>query len=331
MTSVDALPVETVLEARAECPDDSRAQAALADALGAARAPRRAAGGSSWTLTVRVSRAPGARRGLEATAEIADDRGTLVAERTVTDRSAKACMPLARAVGAWATLVLDAEMNRAKDAAASAEPRPSAPAASASQIERDASLPVPAEAPASPAPQRTVEIGAMMFLRNGVSATGGVGGVSPYVSIEVAPSWMLRPALQLGWATGRTALDPNGDQTATFTQYAVRVDFCRRVPGNYIERRGIELDLCGGADGGILVLGNVQQEPAFRGAPAPSAARGNLALGPAAMLRGELGAGIALEVRGMIGMNVLRHGFASEGDVPLASADGELGVSWRLP
>jgi hypothetical protein len=50
-----------------------------------------------------------------AEAVIVDDAGTIVAQRTLSDRNLRSCLPLARAVGAWATLVLDAEMVRAKD------------------------------------------------------------------------------------------------------------------------------------------------------------------------------------------------------------------------
>jgi hypothetical protein len=330
VSSVDAVSVDAVLEARAECSDADRAQAVLADALTAARAPRRGREGR-WTVTVRVSRLP---KSLSAEAEIVDDRGTPVAQRTVTDKSAK-CAPVARAIGAWATLVLDAELVRAKDdadraEAAAAPPDPPVGAAAA---------PPPSGAPdgpfdgpygdGSPPPTRTLELGMMMYLRNAVATTGGVGGLAPYVSVEVARSWMLRPGLLLGRSTTAVPVDDSGT-TALFSQYGVRLDMCRRVPGNYIEHRGIELDLCAGLDASVLVPGELRQNPSAS-RPATAGTADRIAVGPSMILRGELGAGFALEIRGVGGINTITSGFGSEGDIPAFTASGELGVSWRLP
>ena len=72
--------------------------------------------------------------GKSVEAVIVDDAGTIVAQRTLTDRNAHACVPLARAVGAWASLVLDAELARAKDDDGSA-PSPSATTAGGGRLE----------------------------------------------------------------------------------------------------------------------------------------------------------------------------------------------------
>src|SRR5262245_57019033 len=116
---VDAIPVEVVVEATSACPDRARAQAALADALASARAPRRGGPARTWILRLAVDDEAKTKK---ATARILDDGGETVAEHTITDRSA--CTPLARALGAWASLVLDDELSRAREAADVPPPPP---------------------------------------------------------------------------------------------------------------------------------------------------------------------------------------------------------------
>lgn len=264
--------------------------------------------------------------GKSVDAIIVDDSGAVVARRTISDRAARGCLPLAKAVGAWASLVLDAELARAKDDDGS---KALAPPPSTS----DAPTPTPArerefrdagvvgDAPPRARPP-TIELGSMGYIRNGVSATGGVGGLSPYVTIEVSPGWVLRPALAFGRSTTRVPLDASGTQAAALSHLGTRVDFCRRIPGNYIERRGIELDLCAGIEGGIIT------SDALAGDRTGTAPR--FGIGPAANLRGELGAGLALEVRSLVGANLLTMPILDEARTPLVFAAAELGVSMRL-
>jgi hypothetical protein len=172
----------------------------------------------------------------------------------------------------------------------------------------------------------TIELGVMGYLRNGVTTTSGIGGVSPFVTIEVSPGWVLRPAFSVGWSTNSVSLAPSSSkfsETAYATQLALRLDFCRRFPGNYIERRGIELDLCAGIEAshvqsGTSTLGNTGMA-------------GRVAPGPAMNLRGELGGGLALEVRALVGANLVTTSLRNEDPVQRAFASGELGVSMRLP
>jgi len=107
--------------------------------------------------------------------------------------------------------------------------------------------------------------------------------------------------------------------------FAARADFCRRIPGNYIERRGIEADLCAGLETGIVT--SEQSGSAYPGGA--SALRAGM--GPSANLRGELGSGLALEVRGAFGLNYLNAPVYNEAPAPLVFASAELGVSVRLP
>lgn len=282
-------------------------------------------------MTVSSSRAEGSSTtkpaGKSVEAVIVDDAGTIVAQRTLTDRSARTCVPLARAVGAWASLVLDAELMRAKDDDGSA-PTPS-PASSvpgpvstdASPLERAAGRPVrdivsSSEGEPYARSPRSLELGTMVYLRNGVLASGAVSGLSPFVAIEFANAWIVRPSLAIGRSTQGTP--------TVINHLGGRADICRRIPGNYIERRGVEADLCVGMEGGVVTT---QTGPSARGANA-----GRLGVGPSATLRGELGWGVALELRGLAGANLLLSPLLSDDGQPsLLFAAAELGVSVRLP
>ncbi|MDB4940741.1 MAG: hypothetical protein JWP97_275 [Labilithrix sp.] len=309
---VDATVVEAVFEGGDECSDQARARAALNEALLAARAPTHggprphgaAATTGTWTVTMSVARSAAGARSAEAS--IVDDAGNVVAHRTLSDRSGRACLPLAHAVGAWASLVLDAEMNRARDELPAAPPPP------APRADRDADH-VDGPVGAAP-PMRTVEVGTMVYLRDGLATTGGMAGLSPFLTIELVPSWVLRPALFFGRSTGRVA---SAGDAAVLSHFGARADICRRIPGNYIERRGIEADLCGAIDGGVVTPGVGLARVPVR-----------LGTGPSVDLRGELGAGLALEVRALVGANLVQFAGAA---TPLVFADAELGLSMRLP
>jgi hypothetical protein len=335
---VDAVVVEAVLEARGGCSDQEQARAALNEALLAARAPthggRRQHGprptpaateaAAHWTVTMTLASAGSAPKSVEAV--IVDDAGTIVAQRTLTDRSARACLPLARAVGAWASLVLDAEMNRARDddrdpAAASVTSfagsvRPTTTTSSAVEVGggRQGTVVDSAPEPVAPVATKAIELGTMVYLRNGLTQTGGVAGLSPYLTVELTPSWVLRPALFFGRATERVGAI-EGAEGVVVSHLGTRTDFCRRVPGNYIERRGVEADLCAGVEAGIVT---------------PSKGTNTIArvgTGPSVNMRGELGGGLALELRALLGANLLQ--FAAE-RTPLVFASAELGVSVRF-
>ncbi len=348
MNAVDALAVEVVLESQADCSDLERARAALSEALVAARAPAHggsghrgprstspggASAGAHWTMTMTVASSPpaGPTRGSSRSAAtksveavIVADAGTIVAQRTLTDRNPRACLPLARAVGAWASLVLDAELVRAKDEDGTLT-TPAAADGVASTL-RDPSLRLVRTYPdadtgastdatqSSPPTERALEIGSMVYVRNGMLATGGMAGISPFVAVELANAWVLRPSLAFGRSTqGAVGMSHVGG----------RADICRRIPGNYTERRGIEADLCAGFEGGVLTS---QSSPGTRGDSV-----GRAGVGPAATLRGELAGGVALEVRGLVGANFVQSALAGQAGAPLVFAAAELGISVRLP
>src|SRR5690606_10174253 len=112
-----------------------------------------------------------------ADAQIDDDEGRVVARRSLSDSTAGSCLALVHAVSAWAEVVLDDELARAHEDAGRRERevapkrldrRPITPVVVAARP-ADAARPVDAdEAAARPgtAPQRTFEVGTMLFLRN---------------------------------------------------------------------------------------------------------------------------------------------------------------------
>ena len=316
MSVVDALPVDAVIESSSDCSDRARADAALASALSAARGPRVGPAGTdrSWRLVMSVrSTAPGTR---SAEAQIADDTGRVDAERTVNDRTSGSCLALARAVGAWAQIVLDEELARTPANPEARAERAETVSAPRPRAETSIARPPDADAPAlSLRPTgavRSVEAGTMLFLRNGVAATGGIFGASPFVAVGFGESWVVRPAILVGTSTSR--VPPDASRSANVTAVGGRLDVCRRWPGNYIDRRGIELDACAGGD--VVYVASALE----------SAVRGSL--GPSAIIRGELGANLALEIRGLVGANLARSGLGP--DAPFFVAAAELGGSVRF-
>jgi hypothetical protein len=253
--------------------------------------------------------------GLRAEGEITDATGAPVAHRSV-ERSEPECVGLARAIGVWASLVLDAEVERAK---AAPTPPPPPPVSEG--------WPAPAPPPEKPSPEtelflahapgeRQIEIGAASFVMSG-TGTGLLAGGSLFVVDEVAAGWFLRPALLAGGTVFQIL--PEDQAEATFG--AVRFDACKRIPGNYLERRGIQVDLCAGPEAGVLNL---------QGGPAP-ATLPYLAAGPSVALRGELASDLSVMVGGAAELNIL--GQTADGGTVNPSlwiARVELGVSWRL-
>ena len=334
-----AEPPNIVFEQPAPCSDAARAEALLRRTLAPARAPR-----ASWTVTMRVSAAT-------AEGEITDDTGAPVAHRVLVKGTAE-CAGVARAVGVWASLVLDAELHRQPD-----DPIVSKLTISSSAAENKANASSPKTAdlpPLWPAPainetpspeqfailrhapdQRSLELGVSSFLMGGTGA-GALAGPALYAVIEVGDGIFLRPTL----AFGRTLeeLKPSGDVYGTWG--ITRFDTCLRIPGFYRDRRGMQLDTCAGADVGFLHFDQSSANAVSTsdaGPPSRAAARTIpfLAFGPSLGLRGELGSELAVELRGVLGLNVIREtfqdpAFGSRVDPPLLGGRVELGLSWRV-
>jgi hypothetical protein len=124
--------------------------------------------------------------------------------------------------------------------------------------------------------------------------------------------WVLRPSLAIGTSTAPIASNTPGGANVTY--FGGRIDFCRRIPGNYIDRRGLEVDLCGGGDGGVAAskINDVVRA----------------SLGTSVVLRGELGNNFGVETRMTVGANLLRGGLGE--DAPFFVAAGEVGGSVRF-
>jgi hypothetical protein len=305
-------PPKIVLEQPAPCSDGQKAAETLRRALAPSLAPRPA-----WTVSVRFERTA---THLSAEGEITDELGAPVAHRGMKQDSGE-CSALARAVGVWASLVLDAEMERAS----SAPPPPPVPGRRTAPL-AEAPSPSPEQLWPAPAPQekpqpearlllahpegeRTIEVGLTSFLMGG-TGSGIVAGPSAFAVFEVGRGWFLRPTV----AIARTLEDLSPSSHATWA--AARFDACGRVPGFYLERRGIQLDICGGAEGGVL--------------DGSSWVLPFAAVGPSMGLRGELGGDLSAMVRAVAEVNLLRNTSTPGVDPDLFVGRAEVGLSWRI-
>lgn len=323
-TTVDTTePPRIVFEAPPQCRDGEGAGLALRSGLSSARAPT-----SGWILTLRIERAvePAGPR-LRATSDLSDGNGTRVAHRELSE-TASECSGLARAVGVWAGLVLDAEVEKAK--ALTSEPVPSIAAAAAegsAGTTVSSGWPPPAEPePATPEhdwylhheDSRSLELGAGVFLMSG-SGGGALAGPVVFGVIESGHGIYLRPSLAFGQTL--TSIPPSNVRSATWG--AGRFDGCLRLPGLYSQHHGMQLDLCAGADVGMT---HVQ---AVTGTDMPY-----LAVGPSLDLRGELGGRLAALLRVVAALDTLRGSYVDNSgateQAPLVSARLEAAFSWDV-
>jgi hypothetical protein len=322
-------PPRIVVDSKASCADAEGAEGLLHDALRAARAP-----GHAWTVTMSVE--PTAEHAVHADGKITDGLGLLVAERILTVPAGD-CRGLARGVGVWASLVLEQEVARRRatmggsPAAQGSSGSPSPAAQSAASLgwqaadsqSTDSLWPAPATLEKPPAEgewylhhdrddPRTLELGIAGFLMSGAGA-GAMVGVSPYAVIEAGRGVFLRPAL----AVAQTLSALNSPPIVDALWMAGRFDACLRVPGLYTQNRGIQIDLCGGADFGVL-------DDSTDDVVVPY-----VSVGPSLDLRGELGSSLAASIRAVTGINATS---ATTGplSLPLWSGRLELAFSWKV-
>ena len=112
-------------------------------------------------------------------------------------------------------------------------------------------------------------------------------------SSRSSDSFFLRPSLG-----GAASL---GGGTAAY--FDGRIDACLRVPGNYVEHRGLLLDTCAGTE-----LAGLYHVPAsVGGAPGPATTDAIFAISPTIGLRGDLASDLAVEVRGLADFNIAPH------------------------
>jgi hypothetical protein len=318
-----------VFESHSRCNDSHAAEELLREVLSRSRAP-----GHAWVVAMRIDgTTPGV---LHGEGEITNDAGAAVGHRVFTGKPGD-CRGLASAVGIWASLALDAELKRPRpvetsegqddarppapgatavmsadmpggDDATDAPPGVAPPGAPPERVEPPppADLPVPvsaAEKASRSEDDHMVEIGASGFLMTG-SGGGLLVGASPFALVEVSKGIFLRPSIAIGGTVP--------GQEPGVTLFATRFDGCLRVAGVYTNLQGMQLDLCGGADLGVLVA-----DHSFP----------YMAVGPSIDLRGELGGDLAIILRGLFGFNVFHQ---DELDTPLLAGRGEVALSWRL-
>ena len=315
-------PPQIVFEGRRQCVDAPGAEALLDRSLAAARAPS-----AGWVLFVRLERV-GA-NALRADGDVIDETGASVAHRVLSGSPAN-CAGLARAMSVWASLVLDTELARP---IASKRTTALAPLAggSAAPADRAAGTSIPARPPAdidgplgehkdthaplidkqgqpydsvpSAKEPRALEIGLGTFL---MTNTGGKAlvGVTPHAVVPTGHGFLLRPALSFG----ESLPGPSSD-----TQWlSARLDVCSRLHGLYASGGGLQLDLCGGPDVGLMVesAGSMRTTAPY------------LSLGPSVDLRGDLLQDISVVLRAVAGFDLVPVG---------ASGRMELALAWRMP
>ena len=312
-------PPQIVFEGRTQCVDAPGAEALLDRSLAAARAPT-----VGWVLFVRVERV-GA-NALRADGDIIDESGASIAHRVLSGSPAN-CAGLARAMSVWASLVLDAALARPVtsrgsaalapvDAAspAHADPATATPASAHPTVEiggppshttlTDEQRPSYDSVPASGRDEaRAWEIGLGTFL---MTNTGGKGfmGVAPHAVIPTGDGFLLRPALSFGESLPGSISD---------TQWlSARIDVCSRLRGLYPRGGGLQLDLCGGPDVGLLI------EPTG----STRTAGPYLSLGPSIDLRGDLLQDVSVVLRTVAGLDLVPIG---------VSGRIELALAWRMP
>ena len=290
-------PPHIVIENPERCADAAIAEDVLRHGLAQARAPRR-----GWHVTMHVEPGQNRSRALSAEGDITDSEGVNVAHRFLAGSSTN-CAALARALGVWGSLVLDAELVRAS--APPSEPQPSPapppnplPAATLvdpSTPERDSAL--------AHDDTRRVEIGLGGFV---MAQTAGkpFAGITPSVVVDTGHGLFLRPAVAFG-----ESLPQDGPYAQWF---AGRMDACTRWQGLYSNGHGLAITVCGGAEGGLT------HDTGAAGAPN----KGYLAFGPGIDLRGEIAENMSAELRGVGGLDVFPDGW---------SGRFELALSWRMP
>jgi len=318
------VPPAVVVDAHDVCANLEQAQDSLKASLGASVAPE-----SGWRLRVFDER-----RGqhIIVTANLDDAQGNAIAHRVIDATASDRCDGVISALGVWAGLVLDAELAKAK-----AHPKdPKLVASNAATVAgngsttsgangsnattSDASPIVPEISPDATLPQqhkRAIEIGASAMLQNSpltLFDAALVGG-TVFTIIEVTGVFYLRPALGAAGSIGGAAA----------TYFDGRMDACLRVPGNYVEHRGLLLETCAGTE--LAGLSHATVNTTF-GNVDGSSTDAIFSLGPTIGLRGDLASELSVEVRGLAGFNLAHTGPADS--IQLLVLRAELGLTWRL-
>ena len=253
----------------------------------------------------------------------------LVADRLLSVPAGD-CRGLARAVGVWASLVLEQELARGHSGAGTASASQT-PYSSGSRITTPGSRAADSQSPDAPWPApvpfekppaegewylhhddtRTLEIGVAGFLMSGAGAGRWPGRAVRHHRGRAGASSCGPPFRRAVAAGAEQPSDPDA------LWVAGRFDACLRVPGLYNENRGMQLDLCGGADFGFLDDSTDDVTLPF------------VSVGPSLDLRGELGSSLSAAIRAVTGINLTSETIAPVYQ-PLWSGRLELAFSWKV-
>jgi hypothetical protein len=353
---VDAAePPRIVFESPALCRESDRAEDVLRRAIVPGLAP-----GPGWVVSMRMERADG--RAVRAQGEILDADGMQVAQRTIAATSTE-CAGLARAVGVWASLVLDSELHRARAAALAAQPDAHvtrgvaagrlaalavgepAPSASDEPARADGAASASGEPPAGrdepaggwPAPADAEQASPEhdWYLHHDSGGRAFEVGFGVFLMTGPGGGALAGPAaftvieaghgvfLRPSVAYGESLTSLPPSDVKRSTWGAARFDTCLRLPGLYTRHQGMQLDACAGTDVGYTTI------EANGGTTLPY-----LDLGPSIDLRGELGSSLSAVLRVVAGINVLRGTFTdlsgTQERAPLAGGRLELAFSWDV-
>ncbi len=243
---------------------------------------------------------------LTVQAVITDEDDDEVSRRTL-ERETEDCGALARAVGVWAALVLDAEVERARSPVVGVEPPPEAPP------------PRPPHRPPPPPPhvwasselhRNRIDGGATAFVAWG-TGSNIAGGPSLFGRFETVPGLFVRPAFSLGRTLDGTT--PAGPVHATWG--TARLDACGIVPRGWLRQRRFEAELCIGPEIGILQFdsANVPLPPTA----APAVVSGHsyplFAVGPSVDVSWRLAGPLSALVRAVGELDILRDSLSEPG------------------
>jgi hypothetical protein len=292
-----AEPPHIVIENPERCADAGSAEDVLRRALTRARAPRR-----GWLVTMHVEPSRGPGHPLSAEGDVTDAEGANVAHRFLAG-SSSSCAALARALGVWGSLVLDAELARASSPKSEPDAAPAPPPSPVptTELVETSSFDRDVAAPRDDA--RPLEVGVGGFV---MAQTAGrpYAGITPYLIVDVGHGLFLRPSAAFGESLPQAGPDAQW--------FAGRFDACSRWQGLYTKGHGLELTLCGGAEGGLT----------HDNGAAGAADKAYVAVGPGIDLRGDIADNMSAILRGVGGLDVLPQGW---------SGRFELALSWRMP
>ncbi len=317
-------PPKIVFEQPSPCPDGKAAQDLFAHMLAPSLAP-----GAAWTVAARLRRQ---KADIVAEGEITDSVGAAVAHRAFRKQTTE-CGGLVRALGVWASLVLDEEVRRAAVAAVPAGPAEPVKASLVPPEPPTTAAPEQALALRPRGPRREFEVGMGASYQYGLLGDGGAGiaGGHVFTVFEVPSGWFVRPTV----AAGRSLRDVAAGTDLAATWGAVRVDACRRAPGDAAEHGGIQMDACGGLETGLLALDSGGRGKSPVSGEVQRDVTPLLAPGGSIGVRGELFGELVAEARGTVGVNLLRDTIVENAQglklAPLlAYARLELGFAWRV-